>query len=131
MSMGRRGVGPRGDEATGEERRGRVVAPMGLRCALALAELSVLLAECLNWHRQKEVGRLAGQAAKRALYESTKEAGNRIKSAKKRRPPAMLPTLVITSARSFSLSCNGVFSESRRKATSQSCQQALNEGENK
>ena len=40
----------------------------------------------------------------------------------------MLPTLAITSARSFSLSCNGVFSESRRKAVCQSCQQALNEG---
>lgn len=40
----------------------------------------------------------------------------RIKSATKSNPPAMLPTLAITSARSFSLSCNGVFSESRRKA---------------
>jgi hypothetical protein len=34
----------------------------------------------------------------------------------------MLPTLAITSAKSFSLSCNVVFSESRRKAISQSCQ---------
>jgi len=41
---------------------------------------------------------------------------NRIKSATKSNPPAMLPNLAITSARSFSLSCKGVFSESRRKA---------------
>lgn len=53
---------------------------------------------------------------------------NRIKSEKKRRPPAKLPTLAITSARSLSLSCNGVLSESRRKAISQSCQLAPNEG---
>ena len=43
----------------------------------------------------------------------------------------MLPALAITSARSFSLSCKGVFSESRRNATSQSRQQALKEGERK
>jgi hypothetical protein len=51
---------------------------------------------------------------------------NRIKSETKRSPPAMLPTLAITSAKSFSLSCNGVFSESRRKAI----KSVLSEGRN-
>src|SRR6266852_1574688 len=53
---------------------------------------------------------------------------NRIKSATKSNPPAMLPALAITSARSFSLSCNGVFSESRRKAIVRFYQRAEMQG---
>ena len=43
---------------------------------------------------------------------------NLINSAAKRSPPAMVPTFAMRSARSFNLSCKGVCSESRRKATS-------------
>ena len=43
---------------------------------------------------------------------------NRIKSDVKRSTPAILPIFAMTSAKSFNLSCKGVFSESVRNATS-------------
>ncbi len=53
---------------------------------------------------------------------------NRIRSATKSSPPAMLLALAITSARSFSLSCNRVFSGSRRKAMDQFYQRTKMQG---
>src|SRR6266581_2480490 len=46
------------------------------------------------------------------------ELPNRTKSTTKRSMPAILPIFAITSAKSFNLSCKGVFSESQRNATS-------------
>lgn len=69
------------------------------------------MGQCIAGRLTKTLNHLGG-------FLVTVSTMNLINSAAKRSPPARVPTFAMRSARSFNLSCKGVCSESRRKASS-------------